>query len=83
MKITREQLRRIIQEENAKLREAFDPNDINANMGTSFSLGDQTGDLAVAGDLLDPAALRQLADALDQLYSGQIQPQSTVGFDVY
>ena len=83
MKITRNQLRRIIQEESAKLREAFDPNDINANMGTSFTLGDQTGDLEVAGDLLDPAALRQLADALDQLYSGQIQPQSTVGFDVY
>ena len=83
MKITRKQLRRIIQEEKSKLREAFDPNDIDANMGTSFSLGDQTGDLAVDGDLLDPAALRQLADALDQLYSGQIRPQSKVGFDVY
>ena len=82
MKITRKQLRRIIAEEKAKLREVFDPNDIDANMGTSFTLGDQTGDLEVAGDLLDPAALRRLADALDQLYSGQIQPQSTVGFDI-
>ena len=83
MKITRNQLRRIIQEENAKLREAFDPNDIDVNMGTSFTLSDQTEDFELTGDLLDPAALRRLADALDQLYSGQIQPQSKVGFDVY
>ena len=83
MKITRNQLRRIIQEENAKLREAFDPNDIDVNMGTSFTLSDQTEDFELTGDLLDPAALRRLADALDQLYSGKIQPQSKVGFDVY
>ena len=57
MKITRKQLRRIIQEEKAKLREAFNPDDIDANMGTRFFLGDETGNLEVSGDLLDPAAL--------------------------
>ena len=82
MKITRKQLRRIIQEEKAKLREAFNPNDIDTNMGTSFFLGDETGNLEVGGDLLDPAALRRLADTLEQLFSGQIQPQGMVGFDI-
>ena len=83
MKITKRQLRRIIKEEKAKLlREAFDPNDINANMGTSFYLADESGNLDVGGDLLDPAALRQLANALEQLYSGRIQTQGVVGFDI-
>ena len=83
MKITKKQLRRIIKEEKAKLlREAFDVNNINANMGTSFFLGDEGGNLEVDGDLLDPAALRQLADALEQLLSGQIQTQGMVGFDI-
>ena len=82
VKITRNQLRRIIQEENAKLREAFDPNDIDANMGTSFFLGDAAGNIEQSGDLLDPAALRQLADALENLYSGRIQPDGMVGFDI-
>ena len=83
MRITKRQLRRIIREEKRKvLREAYDPNDINANMGTEFMLYDEGGDLDVGGDLLDPAALRQLADALEQLFSGQIQAQGMVGFDV-
>ena len=63
-------------------RKGFDPNDINANMGTSFFLGDESGNLDVDGDLLDPAALRQLADALEQLLSGKIQTQGMVGFDI-
>ena len=83
MKITKRQLRRIIREESAKhLREAFDPNDIDANMGTSFFLGDAAGNIEQSGDLLDPAALRQLADALENLYSGRIQPDGMVGFDI-
>ena len=83
MKITKRQLRRIIKEEKAKLlREAFDVNNINANMGTSFFLGDESGKLEVDGDLLDPVALRRLADALEQLLSGQIQTQGMVGFDI-
>lgn len=83
MKISKRQLKRIIKEEKAKLlKEAFDPNDINANMGTSFFLGDAAGNLEVDGDLLDPAALRRLADALEQLYSGRIQTQGMVGFDI-
>ena len=83
MKITKRQLRRIIKEEKAKLlREAFDPNDINASAGTSFLLADEAGNLEVDGDLLDPVALRQLADALEQLFSGQIQTQGMVGFDI-
>ena len=82
MKITRNQLRRIIQEEKAKLRETFDPNAIDVNAGTNFYLGDAEGNLSLRGDLLDPAALRQLADALDQLYSGQIQTAGGVRFNV-
>jgi len=83
MKITKRQLKRIIKEEKAKLlREAFDPNNINANMGTSFFLGDEAGNLEVDGDLLDPAALRRLADTLEQLFAGQIQTQGMVGFDI-
>jgi len=83
MKITKRQLRRIIKEEKSKLlREAFDVNNINANMGTSFFLGDEAGNLEVDGDLLDPVALRRLADALEQLLSGQIQTQGMVGFDI-
>ena len=85
MKITKRQLKRIIREEKAKLlREAFDPNDINANMGTSFYLADESGTLDVSGDLLDPAALRRLADTLEKLFSGAIQvhPDDMVGFDI-
>ncbi len=82
MKITKRQLRRIIQEERAKLIEVFGPDDIDTNMGTRFFLGDETGNLEVAGDLLDPAALRRLADTLEQLFSGQIQAQGMVGFDI-
>lgn len=82
MKITRNQLRRIIQEEKAKLRETFDLNAIETSAGTNFYLGDADGNLRLSGDLLDPAALRQLADALDQLYSGQIQTAGGVRFSV-
>lgn len=82
MKITKRQLRRIIQEEKAKLRETFDPDNIDASAGTGFYLGDADGNLSLRGDLLDPAALRQLADALDNLYSGQTQVGGGVRFNV-
>ena len=56
--------------------------DINSNTGTSFSLMNDSGELDVSGDILDPQALRALADVLEKLYSGQIQSQGVVGFDL-
>lgn len=56
--------------------------DINSNTGTSFSLMNDSGELDVSGDILDPQALRALADVLEKLYSGQIQTQGVVGFDL-
>ena len=83
MKITKRQLRRIIREEKAKvLREGLDPYDINANMGTEFFLSDENGTFDASGDLLNPADLRQLADTLEKLFSGAIQPDGMVGFDI-
>ena len=83
MKITKRQLRRIIKEEKAKLlREAFDPYDIQANMGTGFFLGDEVGNIEVSGDLLEPADLRRLADTLEKLFSGALKPDGMVGFDI-
>ena len=83
MKITKRQLRRIIKEEKAKLlREGLDPYDINANMGTEFFLSDENGTFDASGDLLNPADLRQLADTLEKLFSGAIQPDGMVGFDI-
>ena len=83
MKITKRQLRRIIREEKANLlREAFDPDDIQANMGTGFFLGDEVGNIEVDGDLLEPADLRRLADTLEKLFAGAIQPEGMVGFDI-
>ena len=83
MKITKRQLRQIIKEEKAKiLREGLDPYDINANMGTEFFLSDENGTFDASGDLLNPADLRQLADTLEKLFSGAIQPDGMVGFDI-
>ena len=56
--------------------------DININTGTGFSLTNETGDLDVSGNILDPNSLRELADTLEKLYSGQIQTQGVVGFDI-
>lgn len=85
MKVTKNQLRRIIREEKAKLlREGLDPYDINTNMGTSFMLTDSVGSFDVSGDLLNPADLRRLADTLDKLFAGEIEihPEDYVGFDI-
>jgi hypothetical protein len=83
MKITKRQLRRIIKEEKAKvLSEVMTPDSISTNMGTGFYLADESGELDLDGDLLDPAALRQLATTLEQLYAGQIRTQGMVGFDI-
>lgn len=62
----------------------FDPNDIQANMGTSFMLGDESGEWGASGDLLDPADLRRLADTLEQLFAGEIEihPEDMVRFDI-
>jgi hypothetical protein len=56
--------------------------DINVNAGTSFSLMNDSGELDVSGDILDPQALRALADTLEKLYSGQIPAQGVIGFDL-
>ena len=56
--------------------------DINVNAGTSFSLMNDSGDLDVSGDILDPQALRALADTLEKLYSSQIPAQGVIGFDL-
>ena len=83
MKITKNQLRRIIKEEKAKLlSEGLDPYDINANQGTEFMLSDEYGTFDVTGDLLNPADLRRLADTLEQLFSGAIKSDGMVGFDI-
>ena len=63
-------------------KDQFSREDINVNAGTSFSLMNDSGDLEVSGDILDPASLRKLADTLEKLYSGQIQAQGIVGFEV-
>jgi hypothetical protein len=60
----------------------FSHKDINVNAGTSFSLMNESGDLDVSGDILDPQALRALADTLEKLYSGQIPAQGVIGFDL-
>ena len=56
--------------------------DININTGTGFSLTNEAGDLNVSGNILDPNSLRELADTLEKLYTGQIQTQGVVGFDI-
>ena len=56
--------------------------DININTGTGFSLTNEVGDLDVSGNILDPNSLRELADTLEKLYTGQIQTQGVVGFDI-
>ncbi len=56
--------------------------DININTGTGFSLTNEAGDLDVSGNILDPNSLRELADTLEKLYTGQIQTQGVVGFDI-
>ena len=60
----------------------FSREDINTNMGTIFSLISDSDDLDVSGNILDPESLRKLADTLEKLYSGQIQVQGVVGFDL-
>ena len=60
----------------------FSREDIDTNMGTVFSLINDSGDLDVSGNILDPESLRKLADTLEKLYSGQIQVQGVVGFDL-
>ena len=60
----------------------FSREDIDTNMGTIFSLINDSGDLDVSGNILDPVSLRKLADTLEKLYSGQIQIQGVVGFDI-
>ena len=56
--------------------------DININTGTGFSLTNEAGALDVSGNILDPKSLRALADTLEKLYTGQIQTQGVVGFDI-
>ena len=60
----------------------FTREDIDTNTGTIFSLINESGELDVSGNILDPKALRELADTLEKLYSGQIQAQGVVGFDL-
>ena len=60
----------------------FSREDIDTNTGTVFSLISDSGELDVSGNILDPAALRKLADTLEKLYSGQIQAQGVIGFDL-
>lgn len=56
--------------------------DIDVNTGTEFLLTNESGELEVSGNILDPKSLRELADTLEKLYSGQIQTQGVVGFDL-
>ena len=60
----------------------FSREDIDTNTGTVFSLINDSDDLNVSGNILDPSSLRELADTLEKLYSGQIQIQGVVGFDL-
>ena len=60
----------------------FTREDIDTNMGTIFSLINDAGDLNVSGNILDPESLRKLADTLEKLYSGEIQVQGVIGFDL-
>ena len=60
----------------------FSREDIDTNMGTIFSLTNDSGDLDVSGNILDPESLRKLADTLEKLYSGQIQSHGVIGFDL-
>ena len=60
----------------------FSREDINTNIGTIFSLISDSDDLDVSGNILDPESLRKLADTLENLYSGQIQTQGVIGFDL-
>ena len=60
----------------------FSREDINTNIGTIFSLISDSDDLDVSGNILDPESLRKLADTLEKLYSGQIQAQGVIGFDL-
>ena len=60
----------------------FTREDIDTNTGPIFSLINDSGDLDVSGNILDPAALRKLADTLEKLYSGQIQVQGITVFDL-
>ena len=56
--------------------------DIDTNTGTIFSLINDSGNLNVSGNILDPVSLRKLADTLEKLYTGQIQTQGVIGFDL-
>ena len=60
----------------------FTREDIDTNMGTVFSLTNDSGNLDVSGNILDPVSLRELADTLEKLYTGQIQAQGAIGFDL-
>ena len=60
----------------------FTREDIDTNTGTIFSLINDSGDLNVSGNILDPVSLRKLADTLEKLYSGQIQVQGITVFDL-
>jgi len=60
----------------------FTREDIDTNTGTIFSLINDSGDLDVSGNILDPESLRKLADTLEKLYSGQIQTHGVIGFDL-
>ena len=60
----------------------FSREDIDTNTGTVFSLINDSGDLDVSGNILDPESLRKLADTLEKLYSGQIQTHDVIGFDL-
>ena len=90
MKITKRQLRRIIKEENQRfLNEAFDPSQVVVGEGprsqtesTSFSLTDESGSVEVNGDLLNADDVIKLAETLERLYSGQIQPEGVVSFSM-
>ena len=83
MRLTKRQLTRIIKEESQRLfNEAYDLNKIDANKSTGFYLGDETGGVEAAGDILNPDDLIKLAETLEGLYSGKIKPEGMVGFDL-
>mgnify|MGYP001350789875 CR=1 FL=1 len=90
MKITKRQLKRIIREESQRcLNEAFDHSQVDVGQdprarakGTSFSLTDETGSVDVQGDLLNADDVINLAETIERLYAGQIQPEGAVSFTI-
>ena len=66
-----------------KRKKGLKPADIQTNAGTKFSLADGPDTtFDVRGNLLDPKAVRKLAEALQKLSSGELTPSGKVGLDI-